>query len=431
MAMNSDYLLQHLYSKVCYASDHRGASMARSKNIMFTDMMIKKLKAEINKYTRSEGNGFTVRIMPTGTKTWLYLFQFEGNRYELNLGSYPEMSLEVARSGFEDARKKLKNGINPLAEANALAEARRMAPTVSDLVDEFIERYSKRFKRSWEKDEGILKREAVAAWGRRKALDIKRRDVRLLLDSIIARNAPAMANNTLRALSKMFNWAVEQDILQVSPCLGVKLPAPKSSRSRALSEAEIRSVWSSLHRVDLNMSDEIRRALRLVLLTGQRPGEVIGMHSREIDGRWWTIPAERVKNKKSHRVYLTDLALKLIGRFGDDNFIFMSPIKSKNTCINENAMSLAVSRNLAYPLKDEHGNMIIENRLGVDKFTPHDLRRTAATFMAQSGEMEEVIDAVLNHSRQGIIKVYNQYKYDKEKQKALEVWEKKLITIIG
>jgi len=68
--------------------------------------------------------------------------------------------------------------------------------------------------------------------------------------------------------------------------------------------------------------------------------------------------------------------------------------------------------------------------LGITIFTPHDLRRTAATAMAESGELDEVIDAVLNHSKQGIIKVYNLYRYDKEKQKALEAWERKLLGII-
>lgn len=70
------------------------------------------------------------------------------------------------------------------------------------------------------------------------------------------------------------------------------------------------------------------------------------------------------------------------------------------------------------------------NRLGIDQFTPHDLRRTAATFMAEMGVMDEVIDAVLNHAKQGVIKVYNQYRYDKEKQAALETWGRKLRSII-
>jgi integrase len=83
------------------------------------------------------------------------------------------------------------------------------------------------------------------------------------------------------------------------------------------------------------------------------------------------------------------------------------------------------------PLFGKDGEPATENRLGIDHFTPHDLRRTAATFMAQAGEMDEVIDAVLNHAKQGVIKVYNLYRYDKEKQKALTVWSDKIKIILA
>lgn len=68
--------------------------------------------------------------------------------------------------------------------------------------------------------------------------------------------------------------------------------------------------------------------------------------------------------------------------------------------------------------------------MGIVTFTPHDLRRTAATFMAEQGEMDEVIDAILNHTKQGIIRTYNTYRYDKEKQAALETWTNKLLSLV-
>ena len=83
------------------------------------------------------------------------------------------------------------------------------------------------------------------------------------------------------------------------------------------------------------------------------------------------------------------------------------------------------------PLFTEDGNPARRNRIGIDQFTPHDLRRTAATFMAEMGIMDEVIDAILNHAKQGVIKVYNQYRYDKGKQAALEIWEGRLRDILA
>jgi integrase len=118
--------------------------------------------------------------------------------------------------------------------------------------------------------------------------------------------------------------------------------------------------------------------------------------------------------------------------------LFPCPHKKKEQAIDPHALAIAVHRNLAWPvtgkdgkpLYDKDGKPVTENRLGIDQFTPHDLRRTAATFMTEMGTMDEVIDAILNHVKQGVIKVYNEYRYDKEKQAALEAWETKLNSII-
>jgi integrase len=376
-------------------------------------------------------------------------------------------SLAYHRQKCADARNKLSKGIDPLREQEQTKEERRKAPTVKDLIEDYIDRHAKRFKKSWAKDEQILNREVVPVWGNRKAADVLKRDVIKLIEGIVERGAPIMANNTFATIRKMFNWAVEQDILQHTPCFGVKLPAPKQSRERVLSEEEIKTFWQSLERTDLSMSTETMMALKLILYTAQRPGEVIGMHTREIDGDWWTIPVERSKNKRAHRVYLTSCAKEIINeakekarvskekaeirkarkmnRIPDlkpegqeySGYIFPSPQKDKELSIGDTALAVAVGRNLAVPVFDEEGKTVldskgkqkVENLLGVNHFTPHDLRRTVATFMAQSGEMDEVIDAVLNHAKQGVIKVYNQYRYDKEKQTALESWERKLKSI--
>jgi integrase len=128
------------------------------------------------------------------------------------------------------------------------------------------------------------------------------------------------------------------------------------------------------------------------------------MHASEIDGQWWTIPAERAKNGKTHRVYLIATALKLIGDTAGKGYIFPTPHRGKERSVGDTTLTVAVSRNLAIPLTDGKGKPLYdgqgkpatENRLGGDHFTPHDLRRTAATFMASMGFMDEIIDAVLN-----------------------------------
>lgn len=423
----------------------------------FTDLLLKGLKPESKEYTKREKGGFGVRVMPSGRKVFFFLYRVDGQRRFLNLGDYPTTDLKEARKKFEAAAaqvKLLKNGLpggaDPVevkTDKSVEREERRKAPTVADLCADYIERHAKRKKRSWRKDEEILKRDVLPGWGKRKAKDIRKADVTELMERIVLRGAPIMANYCFAVVRKMFNWAVEQDILETTPFIGAKLPSAKNARDRVLSEPEIKTFWNSLDRTDLNMSVDVKRALRLILVTAQRPGEVIGMHSNEIDGHWWTIPAERAKNGKSHRVYLTDTALSLIGDTDGKGYIFPTPVKKDRSGavieieqpIGDTALSVAVARNRAYPVTDAKGNPLYlkdgkpatENRLEVDHFTPHDLRRTAATFMAQNGEMDEVIDAVLNHSKQGVIKVYNQYRYDKEKQAALEAWEQKIKIILA
>lgn len=401
---------------------------------MFTDRYIRNLKPAEKVKDIREGKGFGIRVKPDGVKVFFYRYSSPetGARRFLTLGEYPSTSLEKARREYNTNHDNVKAGKDPLEAKQQAREARLKAPTCKDLCEEYIERHAKRFKRSWEKDERILNHDVVPTWGKRKAADIAKRDVVVLLEKIVDRGSPGMANNTFQVIRKMFNWAVEKDILLHTPCIGVKLPTPKLSRDRVFSEPEIKTFWKTLDGCDISTAS--KAALRLILVTAQRPGEVIGLHTREIDGDWWTIPPERAKNGRAHRVFLTSLAHEIIDQAIDavkqlrdipedkeySGFIFPSPHRAKEQSINPSALAIAVGRNLATDA----------NKFGLKHFTPHDLRRTAATFMAESGEMDEVIDAILNHAKQGIIKVYNQYRYAKEKQMALESWARKLTSII-
>lgn len=430
-------------------------------SMVFTDKFIKSLKAEEKKFYKREKDGFTIRVMPSGVKTWLYVYTFEGKRKEMNLGQYRDdgagVSLADAKRRHREALILFENGKDPATLAAAEKDERLNALTVAKLVEEYLSRHAEKFKRSWQEDKRILNRDIIPAWGKRKTEDIKKRDINLLLENIVDRGAPVMANNTFKIVRRMFNYAVEKDILPYSPAAGVKLPSPKIERDRTLSEEEVKTLWQSLDSPDLAGSQSVRRALRIVLITAQRPGEVAGLHTSEIDGNWWIIPADRSKNGKTHRVFLTPMAQEIINQAIEEvkaareipadteysGYVFPCPHKSKDKAINRPALSHAIVNNCPSgcvnncekcnndECKADGKKLSEKNLMRIAHFTPHDLRRTAATFMAQSGEMDEVIDAVLNHVKQGVIKVYNQYRYDREKQAALEAWERKLNQIIG
>ncbi len=163
------------------------------------------------------------------------------------------------------------------------------------------------------------------------------------------------------------------------------------------------------------MSDEIRRALRLTLVTGQRPGEVIGIRWNEIDGKWWTLPGERSKNKRPHRVYLTDLARSLLGG-PSDGPMFPSP-RNPDKAMENNAAPQAVRKNLP--------------TLELEDFKPHDLRGTVTTQMSKMGIEKHTRERVQNHIDSSVsAKHYDAYDYDAEKRQALEKWSRKLKQIV-
>lgn len=261
--------------------------------------------------------------------------------------------------------------------------------------------------------------------GRRKAKDIKRRDLVLLLEKIVDRGSPNQSWQTLKVLRRMFNFAVERDILEYSPCTHIKPVAKLKSKTRWLTDDEIKWLWNKLTTVELadRISDATRRALKVILVTGQRPGEVLGIEWSEIDGDWWTIPPNKTKNGREQRVFLTPLAKELIGNYG--SYPFPSPRSGGQMDVNN--LGRAVRRLLT----NHNAAQAKKERAEVEKFTPHDLRRTAATHMAQLGIAEFVIGKVLNHTNESITGVYNRYAYDEEKQQALTSWAERLNEIVS
>ncbi len=423
----------------------------------FTDSAIRGLKPKDAKYfihgdMSNERHGFAICIYPAstkypaGTKSWFFIYRFEGKRCFMPLGKYPTLSLADASREFERLWSIFASGKNPAAVEADEQAAQEAAPTVKTLALDYIKRHAEVNKKSWLEDQRILEKEILGMkaegqrqagavdWSKRKAADITKRDVVILLDKIVDRGSPGTANNTFKIIRKMFNWACNKSILETSPCDRVEMPAPMVAKDRALNADEIKTLWNSLNDKTISMRLEIRQMLKLILITAQRPAEVSGIHTREIDGEWWNIPAERSKNGKAHRVYLSGLArgiideailnVKRLREIPMDQvycgFIFPCPHRNKDKSIERHALSRALKRN-----ESPDGN----TTLGVATWTPHDLRRTAATMMSELKFMDEIIDAVLNHAKQGVIATYNRNKYDTEKQAALEAWERKLIAI--
>ncbi len=378
----------------------------------FTDRSIAALKPKTERFEKWEpgSTGLGVRVSPTNRKSWVYLYRFEGRPRRLTFGTYPKMPLSAARVEHAKAKKLLSEGIDPGVKAIEAHRAERNAETVADLVEEYLEKWARPRKRSAAADEQILRKDVLPHWGKRKARDIRRRDVIRLLDTIVERGAPVQANRVLAIVRVMFNFAISRDILDATPVAMVKAPSKENQRDRVLNPDEIRAFWSGLD--DAPMKKALRLVLKIQLLTAQRRGEVIGATQAEFDmnDRTWTIPAERSKNGKPHNVPLSALAAKLVTEAlelaGPSPWLFPSP-SSKGPIYTE-SVNHAFSKSLP--------------AMGLTNVVPHDLRRTAASGMTALGISRLVVGKILNHVEQGVTAVYDRHGYAPEKRHALDTW---------
>lgn len=396
--------------------------------VKFTDKQILNLKGKPARYEVREGNAhgtgtLALRVSPNGHKAWQYLFRFDGTMRRMTLGTYPEMTVAQAHAACGAAMQAREAGRDPGAAVVASRSATRKAPTFKELADKFMEEHARPNKaaKSVANDDRTLKHDVLPRLGSHKAEAIERKDVRAMLAAIVARGAPVQANRTLALVRKIYNWGIGEDLVPSNPCIGVKAPGGKETqRDRVLTEAELQAVMAALPTAT-GMAKESRLALRFLVLTSQRCGEVLGLQWSEIDlaAGWWTIPAAKAKNRKSHRVPLSPQAKAVLTEARalnpDRQTVFPSPLGDRPMV--ETAVGRALFRNL--------------EQFKAAPFTPHDLRRTAASHMTGIGIPRLVVSKILNHAEQGVTAIYDKHSYDKEKQDALLRWGRKVAALVA
>jgi integrase len=401
---------------------------------MLTDVQIKKLTTPTARREVPDGKitGLYLVLQPSGAKSWALRYRAAGKPTKLTLGPYPTLDLANARRRAQEALGDVASGKNPAAEKKAAREAQKAASSTADRVEtvaaSFIDKYVKRnVGESWAREaERLLTKEINPKFGCKRLGEVKKSDIHDLLDEIVDRGAPIVANRTLAVFRRLCNWAVERGVVDASPCDKIKVPAAEESRDRVLSDDEVRLAWTAFERLGWPFG----QIAQLLLLTGARRDEIASGRWSEIDleAKTWTIAKERSKNGVAHEIPLSDAAiaiLKQLPRIGD----------RKDALIFSTTGLTAVSG--FSRAKDAIDNVILAARgaeVGApDRWTFHDLRRTAASGMAGLGIAPHVVEAVLNH-RSGTIKgvaaVYNRYSYATEKRQALDAWARRLEAIV-
>jgi integrase len=388
----------------------------------FTSRWIDAVKVDVRTdFVDSDTPGLVLRVTPRGTKTWSFMYRRPGDqrRRRVTLEQFPIMGLKEARAVAAGHKEKIAAGADPAGVVHSI----KQIETVNELLDRYLSDAPPPSAKWAYEITRIFQKDVRPAIGSLKIDKVKRTAILAILNEIKDRGAGISANRALAAIRRAFSWAVAEGYLQANPALGIALRVKEHARDRALAEAEIRAFWTGLD--EAPMPDGTKLALRLALVTGQRIGEVCGALKSEfnVDRAEWQIPASRTKNRKSHFVPLSPLAVELfkqaIAISGESKFVF--PSRQRSGCIDPQGIGRSV-----------RGALKILG-LGESPATPHDLRRTVASQMAAMGIGENIVARVLNHSSE-IGKtitgaVYIRHSFAVEKRHALEAWASELVRI--
>ena len=362
-----------------------GAESADSADMRLKERTIKQIEPPPKGYAITwdeELKGLGLRTTAAGAKAFVYNFRnASGQQRRITIGKWPAISATAARGRARDFAIQVHLGEDPLADK----ETKRTALTAGKLVELFVaggkfnsNTYNGHLpdkKRGWEW-ELYLRRDFLPRVGANtKAEDVKRRDVVGMLNAKAA-TAPVAANRLLEVVRRLYSWGLKQALVETTPCVNIDRPTEEKSRDRVLSAQEIATFWERLDTAS-RMSQGVRVALKLVLVTGQRPGEVCAMEWKDLDldGGWWDLPDAKTKSKRKHYVPLTSLALELLlTRPRGDQWVFPSV---KGSSLKAMALSHAVRHNRERFRIDNFGGFRREEEVGVgvgEWFRPHDLR---------------------------------------------------------
>jgi integrase len=396
-------------------------------------------------YPDRDLSGFVFRAGSRGG-TWLIKYRLNGTQRRYTLGNFPAVDASMARGKAHTNLALVEQGRDLFVEDQRQDQEARVAAQEGGVLPKetfgyvarlYLERKSKPEKRSWKSDQRIINKELLPNGGSCHIAEIKRSDVRALVNKIAffictdcdvpshtrkqnglsaccdalttGRGKGNMANRVLSVIKSIFMFALDEEIIENSPAASLQHPRKEKPRKRTLSDDEICKMWQAAPTV----SRQVANVWRLALLTGQRSGEIAQMPWSELDliNGWWTIPSERTKNGLPQHLPLVGEALSIL-RAVEMN--------------KEDSPYVFPGHRLDVPLTNiDHWQQLLMRKAGSQGWTFHDLRRTAYTGMCSIGILSEHVERVVNHKKEGVGgRHYNMYEYDREKREALEKWDR-------
>lgn len=351
--------------------------------------------------------GFGVRINPTN-KVWVVQYRVKGKSRRHTLGRVDTISLDAARETARNLLARVQLGADPHEDKRQ--QDKRRSISFKLVSERYLAGAKNRLKpRSYQEVFRHLNTHA-APFQDRPIVDLNRASVSALLEDVAKTRGPIASNRVRASLSALFTYALSMGFADLNPVSATIKFGDEIQRDRVLENQELARIWRSC------IDNDHGRIVKLLLLTAQRREEVGGMRWSELklQDNLWIIPGERTKNRRTHEVPLSTMAIDILA--------------STPRTLNQDHVfgSRATGFSGWSKAKIELDERIAGDQTSFD-WRLHDLRRTAATGMASLNIQPHIIEAVLNHisgHRAGVAGIYNRASYRKEKQAALSLWSK-------
>ncbi len=362
--------------------------------------------------------GFGVRLREGGSRTFVFTYKYGFEARRMVLGATSAITLGVARKAAADLYAKVRLGADPAREK---ADAKQAATeTFKAAMDVYLAHQRQELRpRSYPDVERHLLKHAQTLHSLPLS-KITRRDIAaclasLKLDSHRSASGSVTYNRVRTSLSGLFSWAMTLGLVDTNPVLGTAKKRERS-RERVLGPEELRAIWNALG------DDDFGAIVKLLMLTGQRAGEISGLRWSEVHDDMIVLPGDRTKNHRAHVVPLSAAAHAIIERQlcrNNRELIFgrgEKPFSGWSNC--KERLDARIAEASGEPLTH---------------WVLHDARRSFATHAGTIGIQPHIVEAVLNHvsgHKAGVAGVYNRATYEPEKRTALERWAEHLTAIV-
>ncbi|MDG2228555.1 MAG: tyrosine-type recombinase/integrase [Gammaproteobacteria bacterium] len=382
---------------------------------MLNDSKIKSLKPKEKRYFYwdKKNQGFGIRIHLTGSKKFVHRYQINGKRKLKIIGTYPALSLKEALGAYHSQRNLILQNIDP---SNTFLHKKSL--NVLELFDQFDQHFLTPRRRNPYEDRRLIQKDLFDEFADRSVEDISPLEAGKFFQSVAAR-APVTANRLSSVTKQMFEWGIQQGLIETNPFQRIKRPGGQElPKERILSDDEIRIFWKE----GLNgRNPSTWIGLKLLLVTAQRRGELVNAAWEDIsfEERNWHIPQLNSKNKRSHDVPLSSVAISLL--------------EQQKTLVKDSPFAFPSKNDLRKPMKPNSFTRALIRRnksLGLEPFSVHDLRRTARTGFAKLKVRSDIAEMIINHSRGAMVDIYDRYTYEDEKREALEKWGSYLESLV-